>query len=58
MLNIKPLLSRDDWGEVQLDFFDFKQDFMPSSDALVDAVIQAKEGLFAVLQAAWDYGCA
>lgn len=31
---------------------------MASSEALVDAVIQVKEGLFAVLQAAWDYGCA
>ena len=31
---------------------------MSSSKALVDAVIESKEGLSAVLEAAWDYGCA
>lgn len=31
---------------------------MSSANALVDAVIESKEGLSAVLEAAWDYGCA
>ena len=51
-------ILQGNWQKISRRAFlrDGEQDFMSSSEAVVDAVIEVEEGFSAVLEAAWDDG--
>lgn len=52
------LLSSKEFCKLFFFFFYFQHNFVSSPEAVVDSVIELKEGFLAVLHAAWDDGCA
>ena len=50
------MLSRKENCQLFFLLFDFQHYFVSSAEGGVDAVIEPKEGLFAVLHAAWNDG--